>query len=444
VKTIRILATNTMAQLVGKVVTAGSTILITRLIAGSEGLGRVGYNDFAIITAYAAYFYILTDFGLNAIGAKEITQDESRGPRYVSNLLTMRLVMSLALIMLGLAILAFLPYSVPVKLGSMLMLVTVVGQAIFTNNNVLFQAKLRYHESVIASIVGSLVSLGLAFVVYAIGGGLFGYILAMVIGSASMAIMSLILVGRYVPLRLTVDLPLWRHLALAALPLGVTIILNLAYFKSDTFILSVVNGDPSMQMSGNADWYDVGLYNMAYKVFEVFLVIPIYVVNVLYPMLVKQAEAGAGALKEIFFRALGGLLALSLIMAAGTWVFAPLMIDVVSAGNEQFAASVDILRWLGLSIPLFFVSNLLLWTIMTLGRQRVLAFYYGVAAVVNIGLNIWLIPQYGYWAAVGTTALTELITLVLMGIEISILFGRNDRPPAADEAVSVEEVGGVV
>ena len=81
---------------------------------------------------------------------------------------------------------------------------------------------------------------------------------------------------------------------------------------------------------------------------------------------------------------------------------------------------------------------------MTLGRQKVLAFYYGVAAVVNISLNIWLIPQYGYLAAIFTTGITELLTMVMMSIEIWLLFSRKDSPPTSDAVVSAEEVGGVV
>lgn len=429
--------------MIGKVVTAGSTLLITRLIASSEGLGRTGYNEFAIITAYAAYFYILADFGLNAVATKEITEDESRTPKYMANLLSMRLAMSLGLVMLGLAILAFLPYSATIKLGSMLMLATIVSQAVFTNGNILFQSKLKYHESVLASIVGSMVSLGLVFIVYSLNLGLFGYIAALVAGTASMAIMSLILVGRYVGISLAFDGQLWRHVAVAALPLGITIILNLAYFKSDMFILSIVNGDPSLQQS-TSDLYDVGLYSMAYRIFEVFLVLPIYIVNALYPMLVRRASEGAAALRSMFTRALWGMIAVSIVVTAGVWVLAPLMIQLTSANNPEFNASISALRWLGLTIPLFFVSNLLLWTIMALGRQKVLAFYYGVAAVVNISLNIWLIPQYGYLAAIFTTGITELLTMVMMSIEIWLLFSRKDSPPTPDTVVSAEEVSGIV
>src|SRR5690606_3905080 len=108
------------------------------------------------------------------------------------------------------AVLSFLPYSATVKLGCMLMLTTILSQPIFTNGNALFQTKLRYTQSALSNVVGSAVSLALVYVVYTAGGGILGYLLSMVIGSMSMAAMSLILASTHVPIRLAFDWPLWR------------------------------------------------------------------------------------------------------------------------------------------------------------------------------------------------------------------------------------------
>ena len=240
-KTIRLLATNTIAQMLGKVATVGSTVLIGRMISSPEGLGKFGFDEYAIVVAYAAYFYIITDFGFNAIAAKDITEDESKSSSYISNLLTLRLVLALGLIMVGLAALSFIPsYSTVVKFGIILMLTTIVSQAIFTNGNILFQARLRYFQSTIAVIAGSATSLAGAFIAYSLNGNLYGYLMAIILGSAVMATISLIQVGAAVPIRLKFDWVIWRHVALAALPLGITIVFNLLYIRSGFFILSIL------------------------------------------------------------------------------------------------------------------------------------------------------------------------------------------------------------
>ncbi|HLB60886.1 MAG TPA: hypothetical protein VJL83_04760, partial [Patescibacteria group bacterium] len=59
------IAGNTLVQLIGKFVTAGITFLITLVIARTYGV--VGYGDFTKMTAYASLFYLLVDFGMNAV-----------------------------------------------------------------------------------------------------------------------------------------------------------------------------------------------------------------------------------------------------------------------------------------------------------------------------------------------------------------------------------------
>src|SRR5690606_8100554 len=124
---LRLLTTNTFAQLIGKIATAGSALLVTRMIADANGLGLEGYGQFSIATVYAAYFYIFVDFGLNATAAKWMTQDASRVSSLMANLLGLRLVISVALVMVGLALLSFMPYAPIVKLGCIIMLFTVLS-----------------------------------------------------------------------------------------------------------------------------------------------------------------------------------------------------------------------------------------------------------------------------------------------------------------------------
>src|SRR5690606_7772884 len=134
-------------------------------------------------------------------------------------------------------------------------------------------------------------------------------------------------------------------------------------------------------------------------------------------------------LRSLFVRSLIGITGLSIVVAIGIWLLAPLMINVVSSNNPDFAPSVQVLQWLGVTIPLFFVTNILLWTIMTLGKQKALMFYYGIAAILNIGLNIWLIPQYGYLAAIVTTGISEVVALLFMGTHVWILLKSRDILP---------------
>lgn len=434
-KTIRLLATNTLAQMVGKVATVGSTILIGRMISSPNGIGKTGFDDYAIIVAYVAYFYIITDFGFNAIAAKDITEDQDKSTDYISNLLGLRLVLAVGLIMVGLAFLSFIPaYSSTVKFGIILMLGTIVSQAIFTNGNILFQARLRYIQSTLAVVLGAAVSLAAAFIVFTMGGNIFGYLIAIATGSVVMAAISLAQVRAIIPVTLKFDWKLWRYVFTAALPLGITILFNLLYIRSGFFILSI--HDPS----------HYGIYTMAYRIFDAVLVLPVFIVNALYPIYVQRLQQSRSEFKKLVKRSLLGMFAASLVIVVLVWIFAPIAIWL-STANPLFNESVQVLRWLSLLVPLFFISNILLWTLITLGKRKLLILFYGIGAVVSIGLNIWLIPQYGYIAAIVITGLVEFIILLLMSVQVWLLFQndhdkiahQSDRPNQVEAKVLQEE-----
>jgi O-antigen/teichoic acid export membrane protein len=424
---IRVLATNTVVQMIGKVVTAGTTLLITRMIADGHSLGRLGFGEFSIITAYAAYFYILTDFGLNAVGTKHLTEHPEHESMYFSQILVLRLAGSIGLILLGLIFLVFLPYAPVVKLGCILMLLTIFSQAIITHCNMLFQVRLRYDQSMIAVSVGSLVSLALVFLAYKAGASLLVYIAAMTVGSLLSATMAIFLASLMIPIRPSISVAVWRTALVAALPLGVTVALNLVYFKADAFILSFIRLAPVLHLN-NAD--AVAVYGLAYRIFEVALVFPIFLVNALYPLMVKTAKDDYGAFRRLVGKSLIGLAAISFMAMGLLFALSPWLIALASKGNAEFSGSITALRLLVLSLPLFFMSNVLLWTVMALGRQRVLVVFYAIGAIINVALNIWLIPVYGYVAAAIVTGLTEGVTTFLLAVSVWSLLKNPPQLPA--------------
>lgn len=410
VNRLNVVIRNTAVQVIGKIITALSTLLIARLVA--EKLGLDGFGQYSIILAYSAYFYILTDFGINAIATKKITEEEDRLPYYFSNLLSLRLVMAGVLVFLALALLAFLPYSNLIKLGIIASVLTIVCQAIFVNSNAIFQAKIRFDQSILSTISAGLTTLLLSYLSLQAGLGVFGLVLSLLVGYLMMAALSLVFAHTYTPLSLSFDTAMWRKTLISAFPLSLTIILNLVYFRADMFILSMIPLNPSLEVTNEQA---TGLYSMAYKIFENAIVIPVFFVNVLYPLMIKAYQKSLEDLVSLVKKSLLGLLAVSVVISAVLYLASPLLISIVSGNNPEFAPSVKVLRILSLFLPFFFVTNTLLWSIMTLGKQKVLALFYGMAALVNIGLNIWLIPSYGYLAAAITTGVTEAVTLVFLG-----------------------------
>lgn len=415
-QTARLLASNTIAQSVSKVATVLTTLIIGRLIASpAQGLGKAGYDDFGIIMAYAAYFYIICDFGLNAVAIKELTAKPDQTAKYLNQLLGLRLALSAGLIILALAVMAFLDYSTTIKLGILISLITITSQAIITNSNMLFQAKLQYWSATIAVVVGSAVSLSLAYLSFRLQLSVHSYVLAVTVGSLVMASLALWLVNLQQAVRPGFDLAFWRRNLLAALPLGAAIILNLIYIRAGFFILSL------------HDTSDYGLLSAAYRIFDVALVLPVFIINAIYPLLLQRLEQGWPDFKALWRKSLilmvGGGLAVSL----GLWLTAPWVINL-TVNNPAFQPSITILRHLSLIVPIFFFSNLLLWTTIALGHRKSVVMFYSLGALLSLTLNLWLVPQFSYNAIIGVTAGVELFITLLMAGQLWLIWHKQALP----------------
>ena len=400
----KIVAINTVSQLIGKLIGAGTSFVVAFLLA--RRLGAEGYGDFTKITTFVAPFFLLADFGLNAIF---LQKKDDKG--WWAHLLGLRVAGSTILIFLALAILAFLPhgtnqgYTALVRLGIVLFVPAILFQALITTSNALFQKHLRYSMATIAIAAGSFVTI---LLVLPLSTGVLAATLAVLVGTSVTAAISLVLVKRHTLLSVALSRQSVTGLLVPSIPLGITLLFNLVYFRADNYIITLSR--PTVE---------VGVYGLAYKVFEVALVVPTFFMNAVYPLLLS-AKANNSTIQQfntqhflrIIKKSFTFLVLSSLLLVVALWATAPLL----SLIKQEFDASISALRVLSLGLPFFFLTSLTMWTLIALKKQWTLAGIYGASMVFNIFANIWLIPVYGYMAAAWVTVVSEAVVLVVSSL----------------------------
>ena len=392
---------NTLCQLVGKFVSALSTFLILGLVA--RRFGESGIGEFTLVLSYTALFYLISDFGLNAVTVKKMVADKKKAAFYFGNLLGLRIVFAIFLIVVALLVSRLLPYSKTFKLGVILTSLSILTQSIFTTSNAFFQSRLRYDFSVLASSLSSFTTVVLVFLFSQRGFALINLLLAYPIGGVVMAIVSLSLIHYSLfIIRPAFDFRFWRALFLTTLPLALTLIVDLLHFKIDTFLLAYLRPIK-----------EVGVYNLAYKIFENILVFPVFFINSIYPILVKNHTQGVKKFKSTVKTALIFLLTVSFLISVFSFFLAPLIIRFLAGGG--FLGSILTLRVLSLSLPAFFTTALLMWVLITVGEQWLLFKIYFLAMVLDLVLNLVFIPKFGFLASAVTTGVTEGLVLALEG-----------------------------
>ncbi len=398
-------AFNTAAQLAAKILSAGTTFLVTVVLARTYGAESFG--DFVKVTAFVGLFFLATDFGLNAQWLK------SRTP--FATLLGARLSLAVVFAAVALLLLALLPqgvgmgYTQSVRVGIYLFLPAILFQSLLTSGNAVFQKTLRYEISTVTLAAGAVVVLSSLALLPALGvtGAMVG-VGAMLGGIATTGILSSVLAGRLSPTppATPVRFKDAQGLIVASVPLGLTLLFNVIYGHVDSIILATTR--PTAE---------VAFYGFAYRVFEFALAIPTFFMNAVYPLLLGALGTNLPTIQDprrfaaLARKAFTVLVVSSVGMLALLWIAAPL----VAVVRPEFAASAPALRVLSLGLPMFFVSSLVMWMLIALGRLRILVFLYGASMLLNIILNLTFIPAYGFMAAAWITIVGEAVVLVAGG-----------------------------
>jgi O-antigen/teichoic acid export membrane protein len=399
VQLIKLIFLNSTAQLIGKFASAVVTLFISGIVARS--LGQEGYGQFAIMTTYAAAFYAAADFGFNGVALRLAQGDPGQVKSHFQKLIGLRIIYGIALIALAIAILNFFPYSPTLKIVTIITCLTILTQAVYNSANLIFQSRLRYDLATISLIAGSLLSLG---IVYLLSSGNINLVLigaAYVAGGLATVFTSLtlirVLIGPFSPI---FDWKEWRLLMTATLPVGLTIIFNLVYFRADTFILSILK--PTTE---------VGIYGAAYKLFEVALTPPTFFINALYPILIKKFAEDPNHFKLLVRYSIFGLTAASAMLSLIGVILAPFLINLIY--GSKFDNSVLPFRLLLIGLPVFYLSNLYMWILILLKRQTPMFFIYTLGMLLNIALNLYFIPHFSYLASAIITGVSEGVILIL-------------------------------
>lgn len=397
--------TNTFAQVVGKAFTATSSLIVTILIG--KNLGPTGYGQFTQVFVFVGYFYTVVDFGLNAIYVR--SAEEKNEVIKLRLLVGLRSVLALIFSLTAVIIAFFLPYDVQtntgfapnVKLGIAIAASTILSHALFTSANAFFQKKLSYQYSAIASTVSALTTLAVATFVSLTTRGFYGYILAYVASGISLVTTAYFLLFKKTkePIIPKIDLESWGNLIRRSWPVGLSLLFNLVYFRIDVFILSKFKSS-----------YEVGIYGLAYQIFESSLALPIFFANSIYPFLVEASKKSVFRLRRTikFWLLILFLISITLIFFL---IAVSYLIELV---DPRFGPSRPVLVILSLGVPFFFLSVVLWNGLIAAGKQKYLLIIYASGAVINVVVNYLTIPVYGYYAAAVTTVISEGIILFLL------------------------------
>ena len=112
---------------------------------------------------------------------------------------------------------------------------------------------------------------------------------------------------------------------------------------------------------------------------------------------------------------------------------------VVTAMVIAFLAGPAVIRWLMLSVCLHAVQFPFADALTGLGRQPLRTGLVTGALLLNVGLNLWWIPRWGWRGAAAATVLCDAILAVALVVAV-LLVPRREAPPGSSPGADGADV----
>lgn len=385
-------------QIIGRVVMAALGVFVTAFLSRYLGVNDFGTFNFLLTVAY--FSFLCADYGLQTLIVRDIASNKNIA-KAVGTFLSVRLILSLSVLAILIAATVFLPYSNSVKHALM-----VIGIAECLNilNGVfhgVFQGKVVFGRltliMITTSVVQAILMLGGVF----LNAPFLYFAYAHMLAVALSTVMSWIVAKDVIvkPIEFNFQRTSFIKTLQRGYPFAMGLLVSVAYFRADTLILGYYF-DPQK-------FPDVGLYTLAYKPFEVVVVVGGYMSQTLYPLFVPLISSVTLVMENK--RYLKYSYALAIGAALFLYVGAPYF--VLLLGGAQYAFSVIPIKILALAAGITILSGYFGALALAGGKEKKLMMYGACALLVNIILNIWWVPQGSYIATSWATVITQSIIM---------------------------------
>ncbi len=385
------------SQLLAKVFRVLANFLLARF------LGPENFGSLALVLSFAELFRFLPDFGLDRTLVRRMARGQTA--HGVSANLSLRAALSsLAVVVMGIT-LFFVDYPRPVELLIYFYAFSFFLQAGSATFAAYFQAQLKSISLVWAYTVAGLLYLGFILGGIFSGQGLTFFIASLLFAEGSLFLLFALTFfkkgGKLVSFNLAELIAMVKE----AIPIALYLALGAAYFRVGTLIVYHYAGERG-----------AGLYAACFRLNEAFLMLAASVAASLFPVFSRLKKEDKAELSLLFRKSIFGFLPFTILLAILiTGLIAPIIQFLYGKPYAPSAAGLSVIIW---SLVFMIANTLSTNALVASDRERDITKITAVNLLVNLGLNFYLVPRYGFigacWAALATEAVNFVLQAALL------------------------------
>lgn len=352
-------------------------------------LGPELFGTFYYAMSVVGIFYLFSDLGISGLLLKEypFKKDDDT---FLSSLLTLRigLVVCAALA----SCILYILLSDPILRA---ILLVIQGYIFFNKATLLCQIFLQAAQKMgviaIADLIASATTTGAGlYILYKSPHNLFLYSVCYFVSSLITFAWVAFKAKDYFPKKWTPSIPVMKATLIELIPFWFTLTTALILQITDTFMIKWLHGADAL-----------GIYKAALKIPEIVMLPGLFFVHSLQPVLSEYVRKPN--LKTLISKATSGIVLFGLpILAGGVFVGRHIMDMVYSQEYVSGAGTLMLLNATILLAPYLIMIN---HNLLTHNLYKVSMKISSIAMIVNVGLNLLLIPKWWiFGAAIGTVA----------------------------------------
>jgi O-antigen/teichoic acid export membrane protein len=393
------IAKNIFFLFIGGIVSSLLSVILSIFIA--RFLGDIIFGGYSFVIAFVALFSVFLDLGYETLLIRDVAKDKLKASNYLNNIISFRVVISFVLFITIFLLINILNYPENIKI---LIYLFGISQIILSLSNifrVMFRAFERMDYEAVVNIFTNIIRCSVGLLLLFLGYGIMEIALVFLFTAfIDFFISFLICEKSFVRINPQFDLSFFKKTLKSALPLGSIAIFSLIYVRIDTIMLEFMKGDAV-----------VGWYNASYNLILGFSPIPLLFLNALLPFMANTSEKSIESLKEVYKKAFKFLYVFGLPITIGILLLADKFINLFY--GQDFLNSISALKILSFDILLKFLYFCVFFVLIAVDKQNKMAIIAGCGVLINIVLNLFLIPEYSLVGASIATIITETFILVM-------------------------------
>ncbi|MCH8518385.1 oligosaccharide flippase family protein [Candidatus Gracilibacteria bacterium] len=414
------LASNTLAQIFSKVVTALIALILISVLTRTLPIEYFGaynkiYNYFAIVA-------FLADLGLYTLMIREISAGKST-EKVLGNSLSLRVFLGVIVSIAALLLTLILPgfSSGIIFVASSFIAVFTILSLINSSFLAVMQAHMKIEYHFISFVGGKILHLLLillfCFWIFSPEPLLdMRFISLFVAGLLSVMFTTYLnyrYVSRIVNVKFLLDFNYIKELFYTSLPYGAALFLSVVYFRIDILLLGFLEEDSLGNIS-------IALYSLPMKIVEVLMVLGVFYLNSLLPRLTElYKKTDILGVQKIFSLSFKILFSFSLALYILSQLFASDIIQIL-AHSEYLSptvhnySSLDIFPLVFGILIFHFLALLYSYLLIASEKQSLLLKVHFFVTLINIVGNIILIPYFSFYGAAIVTLISQVFLLIIL------------------------------